>query len=27
MLIETSPKLLTERVINEYLSIKARNLM
>ncbi|HCP12684.1 MAG TPA: hypothetical protein DIT89_10150 [Planctomycetaceae bacterium] len=27
MLIETSPKKLTERLINEYLSIKARNLM
>lgn len=27
MLIETSPRLLTERMINEYLSIKARNLM
>ncbi len=27
MLIEASPRLLTERMINEYLSIKARNLM
>jgi uncharacterized protein (DUF58 family) len=27
MLIETPPDLLTERLINEYLSIKARNLM
>ncbi len=27
MLIDTPPELLTERLINEYLSIKARNLM
>jgi hypothetical protein len=27
MLIDTPPDLLTERLINEYLSIKARNLM
>lgn len=27
MLIETAPELLSERLINEYLSIKARNLM
>jgi hypothetical protein len=27
MLLDTPPELLSERLINEYLSIKARNLM